>query len=67
MEKTVKEWFETIEDPEIRAKAFANTAPYVLKRFKTSLGGGLATAFVWEDSPERHNYWDDFVTTLELK
>ena len=67
MKQTIKEWFETIEDPEIRAKAFDNTAPYVLKQSHASLGGSLYYAFVWEDSPERDEYWDNFVNTLENK
>jgi hypothetical protein len=64
MEQTINEWFETIEDPEIRAKAFANTKPYLLNLTCESLDYSLATAFLWVDSPEGYDYWSNFGDTL---
>jgi hypothetical protein len=64
MAKTVKEWLETIEDPEIRAKAIANTDSDAFKRRFSSLRNSLYNAFNWGDSPEEYEYWSDFVDTL---
>jgi hypothetical protein len=67
MDKTIKEWFETIEDPEIRAKAFANTRPCDLKIESYSLWGSLPNAFIWISSPEGYEYWSNFRATLNNK
>jgi hypothetical protein len=68
MEKTRKEWFDTIKDPEIRAKAFANTKPLLLDNSTwDSLDDSLSAAFVWENSPEKHKFWFDFTARLNNK
>jgi hypothetical protein len=67
MDKTIKEWFETIEDPEIRAKAIANTNPDRLALSNDSLVSSLYDAFAWNRSPEKHQYWATFKLKLESK
>jgi hypothetical protein len=67
MEKTVKEWFETIEDPEIRANAIANTSRDRLELLSPSLVSSLYNAFTWGLSLEKHKYWEDFTATLNNK
>jgi transcription elongation factor GreA-like protein len=67
MEQTIKEWFDTIEDPEIKAKAIANTDPYIFNEKTSSLEGSLQAAFSWSDSPEKHKFWFDFTARLNNK
>ena len=67
MKKTVKEWLETIEYPEIKAKAFANTKPYLLDLLEDSLESSLGIAFLWEYTPEGYKFWSDFEITLKTK
>jgi hypothetical protein len=64
MERTIKEWFDTIEDPEIRDKAITNTNPWDLEVKTIALGYSLRVAFSWKYSPEKYEYWDNFMTTL---
>lgn len=60
MEKTIREWLETIEDKEVREKAIAN-----LKRDceqndfekRNSLSYAIHGAFTWVDAPEGPEYW----------
>jgi hypothetical protein len=67
MRQTTKKWFETIEDPKIRAKAIANTSTHKLKTNRDSLVLSLYSAFSWISSPEGYEYWSDFIDTLETK
>ena len=67
MAKTRKEWFDTIKDPNIRDKAITNTNPWDLETERCSLLDSLSDAFLWEHTPEKHQYWSDFIDTLETK
>jgi hypothetical protein len=67
MRQTTKKWFETIQNPNIRDKAIANTNPWDLETDRFSLLESLTDAFLWEDSPERHKFWFDFTSTLNNK
>ena len=64
MQQSIKQWFETIEDPEIRANAIRNTSASRLKSQCTCLDNSLRLAFVWEVSPQKGKYWRDYMNTL---
>jgi len=67
MQQSIKQWFETIEDPEIRANAIRNTSASRLKSQCTCLDNSLRLAFVWEVSPQKGKYWRDYMNTLTTK
>jgi hypothetical protein len=58
MSKTIKEWFESIEDIEIRNRALVNMDEKDRDRkvysFKEAIRGG----FDWQPTPEGYEYWD---------
>ena len=55
MEKTIKEWFETLPEPH-RTKAFKNTTGWKLDQVTSSLESTIWNAFIWCNSPEGTNY-----------
>lgn len=55
--KTIKEWIESISDPEVRRKALNNTRQPELSIQKYSLHEAFALAFIWNESPEGEEYW----------
>ena len=57
MSKTIKEWLETIEDPEIRKKALGNMDSDDEDYPRNSLPEAMVSAFLWKDSPEGYKYW----------
>ena len=67
MQQSIKQWFDTIEDPEIRANAIRNTGESRLKSQCTCLDNSLRLAFVWEVSPQKGKYWRDYMNTLTTK
>ena len=67
MQQSIKQWFDTIEDPEIRANAIRNTSATRLKSQCTCLENSLRLAFIWKRSPEDYEYWNKFINTLTKK
>jgi len=63
--KTIREWFEEIEDPQIREAAIRNTSEedlnYPLVGFDAEDKGGIAhsvsSVFVWDKTPEGCVFW----------
>lgn len=55
--KTVKEWFESIKDEDVRQKALANMLDSECNTPKTSLGNAIFGGFYWDKSKEGMNYW----------
>lgn len=55
--KTIKEWFESIEDETIREKALANLINDMSEIPEKSLSEALVGSFSWTKSPEGFNYW----------
>ncbi len=57
---TIEEWF-TLLEPGIREKAMARRGAYRGSDRETSyhesLAKALGSAFVWSETPEKHNYW----------
>jgi hypothetical protein len=58
MSKTIKEWFWSIEDPEIRNRALNNMNPETSNKIKDSLRGALTHAFLWSESNEGGLFWE---------
>lgn len=56
--KTIKEWFELIEDDEIKSKALINLNVNNYNIKKSSLSSAIHAAFTWANTVEGHNYWD---------
>ena len=67
MQQSIKQWFETIEDPEIRANAIANTSANRLKSQCTCLDNSLRLAFTWDKSPQGYKYYNNYMNTLIKK
>jgi hypothetical protein len=63
MEKTLREWFEMFPEP-YRTQAIENTLNLRGEgRFivtKTNAMSAIVGAFVWEDSPQKDKYWNEF-------
>lgn len=59
MSKTIKEWFESIQDPEIRQKALANMDEKEKDRKVGSLKEAIRIGFDWQPSPEGYVFWED--------
>jgi hypothetical protein len=62
MQKTIKEWLETIKDENTRQRALANSYPELENDYSDSLADALSNSFVWGNSPEGFNFWYDFVS-----
>ena len=67
-------WLKTIEDKEVKEKALNNYkncfAEHGLDvsddkdKDEPSLKSALSGAFIWSDTPEGQDFWNDFVNTL---
>jgi hypothetical protein len=63
--KTIKEWFDTAEQP-YKEQLLANTNVEVLQLVEVSLEQAIKGAFFWEKSPEKHDYWADYVNSIRV-
>lgn len=64
-EKTVKEWLEMLPEP-YKSEALTMAAIYKTLGYKyTSLFDALSYGFVFNDSPQRHDYWVDVCDRAE--
>ena len=70
--KTIKEWLNEIPEPEIREAALRNMDiekerwygdPIELRERET-LSRAICCAFTWEDTPEGHDFWQDYENKL---
>ena len=57
--KTVKEWFESIKDEDIRRRALANCDASELEDEEPSLHEALLVGFLWGKTPEGVAYWSE--------
>lgn len=69
MSKTVKEWFETIEDNEVKEKALSNldnpnAYPYP-KEVCETLSEAILNGFSWRFTAEGYEYWDEICNKYE--
>jgi hypothetical protein len=65
MSKTVKQWLEELPE-EIRDQAISNTKPTLLEQdaIAESLREAISGAFIWDDSPQGHKYWEEVFNSL---
>lgn len=64
--KTIREWFEELEEP-YRTQAISNSKkfnPGGLDLQDRSLSDALTSAFLWESTPEGHDYWHSLFLKL---
>lgn len=73
MKKTITEWFAELPE-DVRQKAMVNYEQRMMsieddkniRMFKfSSLKMALSCAFLWCESPERHDYWEKICFNLE--
>ena len=65
--KTTREWIEDLDEP-YRSEAIKNTPIKVLKlKEHISQSKALLDAFVWEDTPQGHDYWSDLHELISKK
>ena len=55
--KTVSEWFQLIEDEDIRTRALRNLDASEINTKVSSISRALDVGFNWRNSPEKGNYW----------
>lgn len=56
--KTIREWFETIKNKDVRQRAFANTNEDRLEHSASKFSYALSFAFTWASTKEGHKYWE---------
>jgi hypothetical protein len=62
--KTIREWLNELPE-DVRDKAIANTEENVLAiKFYTNLADALNGAFIWEESQQGFDYWNEIHDTL---
>ncbi len=62
--KTVREWLECLPEP-YRGQALANAEKSnMLDGRHESLYDALSSAFYWEGSPQGHDYWSEYSSTV---
>jgi hypothetical protein len=60
MSKKIKDWFWSIEDPEIRYRALVNVSEKDENKIVGSFKEALENGFEWKHSIEGYEYWDKF-------
>lgn len=55
---TIKHWLNTLPDP-YKEQALKNTSKSRLDKTTSSLSVALTQAFIWSETPEGINYWND--------
>jgi hypothetical protein len=61
MEKTIRQWFETIADPQIREAAIYNAETCdrnTINSTPNSLSDAIQAGFLWHETFEGTSYWD---------
>ena len=54
--KTRKEWIDTLPD-DIRERAYKYAEKDILGRLEPGLFPAISGAFVWDETPEEHEFW----------
>ncbi len=55
--KTAKTWIKETLSPELAAKAIKNSTAWTLKQEWESFERAIEASFLWEQSPEGHDFW----------
>lgn len=61
--KTALEWFNELPEP-YRTQAIENTKEAMIDLKDKKISGALRGAFIWELSPQGHDYWQELYETL---
>lgn len=61
--KTIREWLEELPEP-YRTQAIENTEDELLLERVESLKKAVKCAFIWNKSPQGHEYWSELHETL---
>ena len=61
--KTLQQWFEEIPEP-YRTQAIANIPDKRKTQTYHSLADAVVMGFLWVDSPQGDEYWDEFWKSL---
>ena len=61
---TIKDYFEELPEP-YKTQAIKNSTDHCLGKNTTSLGSALCNGFIWSSTEQGHNYWRDFLFSLE--
>ena len=54
--KTRKDWIDTLPE-DIRERAYRYAEKDLLGRLKHTLSEAILGAFVWDETPEEHEFW----------
>lgn len=63
--KTLKEWFESVQDKTIRQELLNNTPEKSLIKTAPNLQEALYTAFRWKETEQGYNYWSEFTDKVK--
>jgi len=64
MEKTIKEWLETLPEP-YRTEALDETKPRDSRQVSESLVKAICDAFSWSQSEQGSGYWNEVAERAE--
>jgi len=62
--KSIREWFEGVQDVELRTKLLARLHPAYADLQERSLFNAIYKGFNWERTPEGFDYWLGFVDNV---
>jgi hypothetical protein len=55
--KSIREWFEGVQDVELRTKLLARLDPFYADLQERSLFNAIYNGFYWGSTPEGFDYW----------
>lgn len=62
--RTAPNWFELLPETH-RKKALKNLKTVKSTKLFPSLTEAIGTAFIWEDTPQKYDYWKDVFEKLQ--
>jgi hypothetical protein len=62
--KTIKKYLGKLPEP-YRTQAIENSKDWSNKLEVESLSQAISNAFIWNNTPQGHNYWENFVINLK--
>jgi hypothetical protein len=65
MSKKIKDWYWSIEDPEIRYRALVNVSEKDGDKIVGSFKEAIRIGFDWQPTPEGYEYWDK-ISEMEI-
>ncbi len=65
--KTIREWYETVENQDIRRSLIFNLHIGKAELEKPTLRAAVLSGFAWDDTPQGHKYWQKYWSSLTCK